>query len=101
MSEELEAGGFFPIRKSQNAAVGALVHMLKKASPLHQDLCTSKHHSETCNNNIQEHSQILETSMSSGILTTRKTTKDALEEFQGYKEMKKLLLIADSNKPRI
>lgn len=106
MSEALEAGGFFPIRKSQNAAVGALVHMLKKAPPLHQDLCTSKHLSETCNNNIQEHSHIIETSrsrsiMSSGIIATRKTTKDALEEFQGYKEMKKLLLMADTNKPQI
>ncbi|KAK6125615.1 hypothetical protein DH2020_040642 [Rehmannia glutinosa] len=32
-----EPGGIFPIKKSQDAAVGALVRMLKKAPPLRQD----------------------------------------------------------------
>ncbi|XP_057416380.1 autophagy-related protein 13b [Lotus japonicus] len=45
MAEVLKAGGFFPIRKSHDAAVGALVHMLKKAPPLHQDFSTSEHSS--------------------------------------------------------
>ncbi|RDX60204.1 Autophagy-related protein 13b, partial [Mucuna pruriens] len=107
MTETLEAGGFFPIRKSQDAAVGALVHMLKKAPPLRQDCATSQHlsqgtHPETLNNNIQGPSQILEASrpvssiMSSEIIATRKTTADALEEFHGYKEIKNLLLMRGS-----
>ncbi|KAL2342945.1 hypothetical protein Fmac_004230 [Flemingia macrophylla] len=106
MAETLEAGGFFPIRKSHDAAVGALVHMLKKAPPLRQDSSTSQHlsqgtHPETWNKNIHGPSQILEASrpasiMSSGIIATRKTTADALEEFHGYKEMKNLLLMRGS-----
>ncbi|ESW31807.1 hypothetical protein PHAVU_002G269600 [Phaseolus vulgaris] len=107
LAETLEAGGFFPIRKSHDAAVGALVQMLKKAPPLRQDFSTSQHLSqgvtnlETWNNNIQGPSQILEASraasiMSSGIIATRKTTADALEEFHGYKEMKNLLLMRGS-----
>lgn len=107
LAETLEAGGFFPIRKSHDAAVGALVQMLKKAPPLRQDFSTSQHLSqgvknhETCNNNIQVPNQIEEASkpesiMSSGIIATRKTTADALEEFQGYKEMKNLLLMRGS-----
>jgi len=105
--ETFEAGGFFPVRKSHDAAVGALVQMLKKAPPLRQDFSTSQHLSqgvtnpETWNNNLEGPNQILEASkqvsiMSSGIIATRKTTADALEEFQGYKEMKNLLLMRDS-----
>ncbi|BAT73285.1 hypothetical protein LR48_Vigan01g016300 [Vigna angularis] len=107
LAETFEGGGFFPIRKSHDAAVGALVQMLKKAPPLRQDFSTSQHLSqgvtnpETWNNNIGGPSEILEASkqvsiMSSGIIATRKTTADALEEFQGYKEMKNLLLMRDS-----
>lgn len=106
MAETLEAGGFFPIRKSHDAAVGALVQMLKKAPPLCQDISTSQHlsqgtHPENSNNNIQGPNQILEGSkpasiMSSGIIATKKTTTDALEEFHGYKEMKNLLLMRGS-----
>ncbi|KAK7358858.1 hypothetical protein VNO77_00798 [Canavalia gladiata] len=102
IAETLETGGFFPIRKSHDAAVGALVHMLKKAPPLRQDFSSSEHLSqgpypETWNNSNQEPNQIVEASrpvsiMSSGIIATRKTTSDALEEFQGYREMKNLLL---------
>jgi autophagy-related protein 13 len=135
VAEALEAGGFFPIRKSNDAAVGALVHMLKKAPPLHQDFYTSEHpsvlrgglqptanpslrvnlttkptkisvqkpnkenlshgtHCETCNN-IQELNKNQEASIS-----TRKTTRDALEEFHGYREMKNLLVMRDI-KPQI
>ncbi|CAJ1937885.1 unnamed protein product [Sphenostylis stenocarpa] len=107
LAETYESGGFFPIRKSHDAAVGALVQMLKKAPPLRQDFSTSQHLSkggtnvETGNNNIQGPSHILESSrpasmMSSGIIATRKTTADALEEFHGYKEMKNLLLMRGS-----
>ncbi|KAJ1379028.1 HORMA domain superfamily [Sesbania bispinosa] len=107
MAEVLEAGRSFPIRKSQDAAVGALVHMLKKAAPLHQDFSTSEHLSqgtrpETWSNNIQEPNQILEalkpvSIMSCGTTTNRKTTSDALEEFHSYREMKNLLLMRGSN----
>lgn len=119
IAEALEAGGLFPIRKSHDAAVGALVHMLKKAPPLHQDLHTSEHPSrcgEPClattpdlrvslTRHIQEPDHILEaprpaSTMSSEIIATRKTTSDALEEFHGYREMKKLLLMGGS-KPQI
>ncbi|XP_025695680.1 autophagy-related protein 13b isoform X2 [Arachis hypogaea] len=107
MAEAFEAGGFLPIRKSQDAAVGALVRMLKKAPPLWQDFSTSEHlshstHPETWNaNNIQDMNQVLETPvpasmMSSGLTATRKTTSDALEEFHGYREMKNLLLTPGS-----
>ncbi|KAK7320048.1 hypothetical protein RJT34_04778 [Clitoria ternatea] len=103
MGETLEAGGFLPIRKSHDAAVGALVHMLKKAPPLCQDFSTSEHLSqqrtrpETWNNHILEANQTLEapraaSTMSSAMIATKKTTSDALEEFHGYREMKNLLL---------
>ncbi|MED6158772.1 hypothetical protein PIB30_035882 [Stylosanthes scabra] len=109
--EAFEAGGFLPIRKSQDAAVGALVHMLKKAQPLRQDLSISENLSHSTRleiwnaNNIQEANQILEapvptSMMSSGLIATRKTTSDALEEFHGYREMKNLLLTRGS-KPQI
>lgn len=101
MTQLLEAGRFFPIRKSQGAAVGALVHMLKKAAPLHQDFSTGENLSQGAraenlkSNNFQEPNQILESltpvsTMSSG---NRKTTSDALEEFHSYREMKNLLLM--------
>ncbi|XP_019462868.1 PREDICTED: autophagy-related protein 13b-like isoform X2 [Lupinus angustifolius] len=106
MADALEAGGFFPIRKSHDAAVGTLVHLLKKAPPLRQDLSTSEHlsqgaHSEIWNNNIKESNQIPDALMpvsmtSSGLIATRKTTADALEEFHSYREMKNLLLTRGS-----
>lgn len=105
LSEPLEPGGLFPIR-SQDAAVGALVCMLKKAPPLRQDLSSSINSSdatrpEIWRNSNQESSQISEApsgqhaaslSVASSSLVASKTTADALEELQGYKEMKNLLL---------
>lgn len=106
LSEPLEPGGLFPIRKSQDAAVGALVCMLKKAPPLRQDLSSSINSSdatrpEIWRNSNQESSQIFEApsgqhaaslSVASSSLVASKTTADALEELRGYKEMKNLLL---------
>ncbi|KAI4345122.1 hypothetical protein L6164_012279 [Bauhinia variegata] len=107
LPEVLEPGGFFPVRKSQDAAVGALVSMLKKAPPLRQDYSTSDYLSkgtrpETWSNNLQGPKQMPEAPppgsiMSSGLVMTRKTTSDALEEFQGYRDMKNLLLSRASN----
>ncbi|XVF17058.1 hypothetical protein REPUB_Repub10bG0084400 [Reevesia pubescens] len=98
--------GLFMNRKSQDAAVGALVHMLKKAPPLRQDISSSISFSEASrpemwSNSIQEQNQIseavtVEHAASSMIASSRvvvsKTTADALEELRGYKEMKNLLL---------
>lgn len=106
----VETGGFYPIKKSQDAAVGALVHMLKKAPPLRQDLCASEDLSqgtrpEPYGINPEDPNQTLKaaatpaSTTSSGVFT-RKTTSDALEEFQSYREMKNLLLMQDG-KPQI
>ncbi|KAJ8769632.1 hypothetical protein K2173_005235 [Erythroxylum novogranatense] len=104
--ESLESGGLFPIRKSQDAAVGALVHMLKKAPPLRQDFSTSidlpqESRSKMRGRNIEEQNQVSAMAMpmvqpSSSVASSRlvplKTTADALEELRGYKEMKDMLL---------
>lgn len=105
-NEPLEPGGLFPIKKSQDAAVGALVCMLKKAPPLRQDLSSSINSPEATRpemwrNSIQDSSQIPEApsgqhatslSVTSSGLVASKTTADALEELQSYKDMKNLLL---------
>lgn len=103
--EPHEPGGLFPVRKSQDAAVGALVHMLKKAPPLRQEsesrnlLQSSK--SGTLSIHIQEPVQIsgkpvfqqaVSLSVASSGVFSSKTTADALEELRGYREMKDLLL---------
>ncbi|KAL4368669.1 hypothetical protein GQ457_05G015580 [Hibiscus cannabinus] len=99
-------GGLFMNRKSQDAAVGALVRMLKKAPPLRQDVSCSINFSEAkkpemWNNSIQEQNQIseavtVEHDASSIIASSRSvtsmTTADALEELRGYRELKNLLL---------
>ncbi|CAK9162557.1 unnamed protein product [Ilex paraguariensis] len=104
--EPHEAGGFLPVKKSQDAAGGALFHMLKKAPPLRRDLSDSTNllpsfKPETLNNRTQEPNRIPEepgikqaasVSISSSGLLASKTTADALEELQGYREMKDLLL---------
>ncbi|KAF5745154.1 autophagy-related protein 13-like [Tripterygium wilfordii] len=104
--DPLDPGGLFPIRKSQDAAVGALVHMLKKAPPLRQDSSTSIDLSqvsepETWVDNVQEANQISDThpchhAASSSVTYSRpvatKTTADALQELRVYGEMKNLLL---------
>ncbi|XP_022774866.1 autophagy-related protein 13b-like [Durio zibethinus] len=98
--------GLFMNRKSQVAAVGALVRMLKKAPPLRQDISSSINFSEASrpemwSNSMQEQNQISEavtvehaasSSIASSRLVASKTTADALEELRGYKEVKNLLL---------
>lgn len=107
LCEPLEPGGLFPVRKSQDAAVGALVLMLRKAAPLCQDFSNSVSLSqalrpESLSNSIQEPERTSEgpapaqhvassSGMSSG-LNMPKTTADALEELQVYQDMKNLLL---------
>ncbi|XWS33194.1 hypothetical protein CRYUN_Cryun22dG0058500 [Craigia yunnanensis] len=105
LSDPNEAG-LFMNRKSQDAAVGALVRMLKKAPPLRQDISGLINPSEASrpemwSKSIQEQNQIskavtVEHAASSSIASSRvvasKTTADALEELRGYKELKNLLL---------
>lgn len=70
--------------KSQDAAVGVLVHMLRTAPPLRQDLsCYSSRSVKT-----EQEGGI---ATASGFFMPRKTT-DALEELRSYREMKDLLL---------
>ena len=72
-------------RKSQDAAVGVLVHMLRTAPPLHQD--SSCHSSNS-----------LKAEPEGGITTAsgffmRRKAADALEELRSYREMKDDLLL--------
>lgn len=73
------------VRKSQDAAVGALVHMLKTAPPLHQD---SIYH-YTCRTSMIEVDG--EDGAVSEFFKPRKTS-DAIEELKVYSDLKDLLL---------
>lgn len=81
---EASSQAFSSVRKSQNVAVGALVHMLQTAPPLRQESCgyasCSGRSEQECNAGAD-----------SGFFLPRKTS-DALEELNAYKEMKELLL---------
>ena len=68
--------------KSQDAAVGALVHMLRTAAPLRQDQSYSSQSSR---------SEVNGEVGNSSFFTSRKTS-DALEELKTYREMKENLL---------
>lgn len=71
-------------RKSQDAAVGVLVQMLRTAPPLRQDAsCYSSH---SLKSELEEG-----LSAASGFFVPRKTA-DALEELNSYRDMKDLLL---------
>ncbi|XP_043696665.1 autophagy-related protein 13a isoform X2 [Telopea speciosissima] len=74
---------FSSSRKSQDAAVGVLVHMLRTAPPLRQD------HSCYSSNSPSELEG--EASAASGFFVPRRTA-DALAELRSYREMKDLLL---------
>ncbi|KAL9262869.1 Autophagy-related protein [Drosera capensis] len=87
-------------RKSQDTAVGALVLMLNKASPLHLDSSSSTTPSLSkinCSNTAQDpHRMSQELSAVSSVTSVgqlmSKTTALALEELRGYREMKESLL---------
>lgn len=95
IQEPLESSGSFP-KKSQDAAVGALVRMLKKAPPLRQESSIP----EICWNNNNKPEQAQEIAVASitasGLALASKTTADALEELRSYKEMKNHLLLSQS-----
>ncbi|KAL3829419.1 hypothetical protein ACJIZ3_018221 [Penstemon smallii] len=91
-SGPFDPDGVFPVKKSQDAAVGALVRMLKKAPPLRQDISVNSH----LLNQFSEE-PLKELSVATSELISSKTTADALEELRGYKEMKDLLLKQGGN----
>ncbi|XP_068658739.1 autophagy-related protein 13b-like [Aristolochia californica] len=102
--EGLESGALLHIRKSQDAAVGALVRMLKSAPPLRQDCSNFANFYEAS----KPESQMRTTTEAfdatdygvsvSGLLMSR-TTADALEELKGYRQMKDHLLQQGALKP--
>lgn len=86
---------------SQDAAVGDLVRMLKKAPPLCPEFSNSVNvpqvsGSEIWSSSSQEPHPAAQNEVSASVtssgLVRLKTTADALEELQVYREMKKLLL---------
>lgn len=90
----------FPTRKSQEAVIGAFVRMLNKAPPLCPEFSSSVNvpqasGSEIWSNSVQEPrpagQHAVPASVTSSGLVMSKTTADALEELQGYREMKNLL----------
>ncbi|CAK7328509.1 unnamed protein product [Dovyalis caffra] len=107
-----EPGVLFPVKKSQDAAVGALVRMLKNAPPLHQDFSSSgdlppDSRSKTWSRNLQECNpvsgapagqQAAASGVASSGLVASKTTADALEELRSYKDMMKDLLLSQADR---
>ncbi|KAJ0961010.1 hypothetical protein J5N97_001045 [Dioscorea zingiberensis] len=69
-------------RRSQDAAVGDLVHMFKTAAPLQQDLSYSSPTSKPELNTDVAHSSFF----------TSRRASDALEELRSYREIKDMLL---------
>ncbi|XP_043716639.1 autophagy-related protein 13b [Telopea speciosissima] len=109
LNEPFESGGLLPAKKSQDAAVGVLVQILKTAAPLRHDFSNSIRSSqvskpETQSKNVQEPEKPSNSeagavqnassyaSLTSSGLLMLKTTADALEELRSYREMKDLLL---------
>ncbi|KAK9145949.1 hypothetical protein Sjap_005852 [Stephania japonica] len=82
--ESYESGSQTMNRKSQDAAIGVLVHMLRTAPPLRQD-----HSCYSPQSNKTEAEGGFGTA--SSIFLPRKTA-DALDELRSYKEIKELLL---------
>lgn len=85
-ASEVSSRAILTARKSQDAAVGALVHMFRTAPPLRQD--SSCYSSRSSSRNELEQQQAGTTSE---FFLPRKTS-DALEELRAYKDIKDLLL---------
>lgn len=76
-------------RKSQDAAVGVLVHMLKTAPPLRQDSST---YMASMSGVQREGSVSVSVSGTESEFSMARSTSDALEELRNYKQLKDLLL---------
>lgn len=108
ISENLESRGLVPVQRSPDAAVGALVQMLKTASPLRQDLSNSVGSSQVFGGDFWnpriQHNDGMEAEVeksespasNSGITASGLfkpwTMADGLEELRIYKELKESLL---------
>ncbi|KAI0507752.1 hypothetical protein KFK09_013880 [Dendrobium nobile] len=107
--ENLGQGELIPIKRSPDAAVGALVRMLRTASPLQldnsntlrsmqvfNDEISSKKFQQEKENNEKNDMRKVESSSSLDItaseLLKSRTAADALEELQTYKNMRELIL---------
>ncbi|KAJ3680091.1 hypothetical protein LUZ60_016369 [Juncus effusus] len=92
INEELGQNATSSSLKSQEAAVGALVHMLKNASPLRDSTFPSNYSSksELFNNFNQDNNLMSGNSNSSSFLSRR--ASDALDELTSYKEIKEMLI---------
>lgn len=75
-------------KKSQDAAVGALVRMLRTAPPLRQD--SSCYSSHSLSDGLEAEFNTASAS-ASGLFMSRKTS-DALEELKAYRDIKHLIL---------
>lgn len=96
--EPLDPEELLQAKRSKNADVGALVHMLKKAPPLGQAISNSRDLTEA-SSHVNEISQMHGaqgttslTLVSTGLVLP-KTTADALEELREYREIKDSLLM--------
>lgn len=103
--EPLEPGGLFQVRKTQDAAVTALVHMLKRAPPLRHDfsrsinsvvsftpLTSTEQNVKSDPPRVQHATAAAVISVASSGHVVPKTTADALDELRGYRDMKDKLL---------
>ncbi|XP_026401763.1 autophagy-related protein 13a-like [Papaver somniferum] len=90
-SDSSTSHAFSSTRKSQDAAIGVLVHTLKTAPPLRQD--QSCYSSQSSKNEFD--GEVSTTA--SGFFVPRKTS-DALEELRSYRDMKDLLLSQSGNR---
>ncbi|KAJ6822003.1 autophagy-related protein 13b-like isoform X1 [Iris pallida] len=103
------SGELIPVRRSPDAAVGALVRMLKTAAPLRQDFTNSAISSQANNKEawrmkgtqedkhkeaeVAEFEKTAPSSMSTAPrLSKSRTTADALEELRCYRKIKELIL---------
>ncbi|KAI3867949.1 hypothetical protein MKW92_011042 [Papaver armeniacum] len=90
-SDSSTSHAFSSTRKSQDAAIGVLVHTLKTAPPLRQD--QSCYSSQSSKNELDGEVS----TAASGFFVPRKTS-DALEELRSYRDMKDLLLSQSGNR---
>ncbi|XP_020598564.1 autophagy-related protein 13b [Phalaenopsis equestris] len=107
--ENLGPGELIPIKRSPDAAVGALVRMLRTAPPLQLDnsntlksmqasedeISSEKFRQEKKSNDENDAEKVDSSScldITASELSKSRTTADALEELQTYKHMRELIL---------
>lgn len=86
-ASEVSSRAILTARKSQDAAVGALVHMFRTAPPLRQDSSCYSSRSSSSRNELEQQ----QAGTTSEFFLPRKAS-DAMEELRAYKDIKDLLL---------